>query len=403
MPAESPTIRIVLAVDESSILSDSANEIPGSERIQVVGVAHNEEEVEVQIQQWSPDIVLLDADDPDYNALDLTQRLAFQYADVSVILMSSDQSPTQLRRAMLAGAGDYLIKPVDAETVINTILNIAEVQEQKRLHRAGDRIVPRHTGQLIAFIAGKGGIGRTTLATNLAVAAAQELGKKVALVGLENGDAAVLLNVTPQVGLSDLVEAAPELDAHTLVPYLATHKSGVALLISLGIADYYQAQPLQNPHMQTVLSILKTVYDYVFIDFPPLLNPEDAQILSAMDQICLVTSSWDLLVLRNSKALLDMLPPHLTDRVKIIVNRSDRTDMIQESHVTKSLDRPVLCTIQNDSRIAPAAINVGDPFVLSHPQSPIAKDILNLARILLGVQEANGKVEKKKKFLFFGA
>jgi MinD-like ATPase involved in chromosome partitioning or flagellar assembly len=63
----------------------------------------------------------------------------------------------------------------------------------------------------------------------------------------------------------------------------------------------------------------------------------------------------------------------------------------------------VLCTIQNDSRLAPAAINVGDPFVLSHPQSPITKDILNLARLLLGVQEANGKVEKKKKFLFFGA
>jgi MinD-like ATPase involved in chromosome partitioning or flagellar assembly len=77
--------------------------------------------------------------------------------------------------------------------------------------------------------------------------------------------------------------------------------------------------------------------------------------------------------------------------------------MIQESHVVKSLDRPVLCTIQNDSRIAPAAINVGDPFVLSHAQSAIAKDILNLAALLTGAQTSNGKTDKKKKFLFFGS
>src|SRR5207245_6793095 len=152
------------------------------------------------------------------------------------------------RRSMLAGAPEFLVKPFSADELINAIRHVHELEKVKRARYAA--AVPaaahpanplaaapaaRDTGKIITFFSPKGGVGRTTIATNLAVALHQATEKSVVLVdgSLAFGDIAVILNMSPKAKtIADLIGSSEQADADVVESILVQHSTGIKVMLA---------------------------------------------------------------------------------------------------------------------------------------------------------------------------
>src|SRR3954469_9729422 len=217
----------VLIVDDIPETRDHLTKLLGFESdIEVVGAAASGTESLSLATELTPDVVLMDINMPDMDGISATEKLSSQVPSASVVMMSVQGEADYLRRSMLAGAREFLVKPFSSDELTASIRQVY-TREQEKLSRMSAMPVVGvptggsangtddggHDGQVIAVFSPKGGVGRTTVAVNLAVAAATELGKTVVIMdgSFQFGDVGVLLNLNPKnKSIADLV---PELDA----------------------------------------------------------------------------------------------------------------------------------------------------------------------------------------------
>src|SRR3954467_2010969 len=218
----------VLIVDDIPETRDHLTKLLGFEGdSEVVGSAASGTESLSLAGQLMPDVVLMDINMPDMDGIAATEKLSSQVPTAAVVMMSVQGEADYLRRSMLAGAREFLVKPFSSDELTASIRQVY-TREQAKISRmaampsaAGVPIGNSsngtddggHDGQIIAIFSPKGGVGRTTVAVNLAVAAATELGKSVVLMdaSFQFGDIGVLLNLNPKnKSIADLV---PELEA----------------------------------------------------------------------------------------------------------------------------------------------------------------------------------------------
>src|SRR3954469_3492482 len=200
----------VLIVDDIPETRDHLTKLLGFEGdVEVVGAAASGTEAIAMAAQLRPDVVLMDINMPDMDGIATTEKLSAEVPAASVVMMSVQGEADYLRRSMLAGAREFLVKPFSSDELTTSIRQV-HIREREKLSRMAIRPVAsangtaqdgdREPGQIIALFSPKGGVGRTTIAVNLAVAAAAELGKKVVLVdaSFQFGDVGVLLNLNPK-------------------------------------------------------------------------------------------------------------------------------------------------------------------------------------------------------------
>ena len=136
---------------------------------EAVGQAGTGEEALAQAKILNPDVILMDINMPGMDGIAATERLSVESPETSIIIMSVQGEQEYLRRAMMAGAKNYLTKPFTGDELIHAVKD-AYTRDQKvrdaRKLKAGDKV----PGKIISIFAGKGGIGKTTLAVNLAMA-----------------------------------------------------------------------------------------------------------------------------------------------------------------------------------------------------------------------------------------
>src|SRR5690242_11261271 len=221
----------VLIVDDIPETRDHLTKLLGFESdIEVVGAAASGTEALTLATRLTPDVVLMDINMPDMDGIATTERLSSQVPTASVVMMSVQGEADYLRRSMLAGAREFLVKPFSSDELTASIRQVYTREREKLSRMAAVPMtggVPTgassngtedagHDGQVIAIFSPKGGVGRTTVAVNLAVAAATDLGRSVVLVdgSFQFGDVGVLLNLNPRgKSIADLI---PELDAREL-------------------------------------------------------------------------------------------------------------------------------------------------------------------------------------------
>src|SRR5438046_2666154 len=197
----------VLIVDDIPETRDHLTKLLGFESdIEVVATASSGAEALELAGRHQPDVVLMDINMPDMDGITTTEKLSTHVPTTSVVMMSVQGEADYLRRSMLAGAREFLVKPFSSDELTASIRQVYSREREKQTRMAA---VPRAAaptaasaeggieGVVIAVFSPKGGVGRTTIAVNTAVAAAQELGKKVVLVdgSFQFGDVGVLLNL----------------------------------------------------------------------------------------------------------------------------------------------------------------------------------------------------------------
>jgi pilus assembly protein CpaE len=406
----------VLIVDDIPQTREYLAKLLGFEGdIEVVGEAGSGAEALEVGPRLRPAVVLMDINLPDMDGITATERLAAKLPGAAIIIMSVQGEADYLRRAMQAGAREFLVKPFSADELVTSVRNVHAREREKgvdvvRRPAATNGVQPapppaqEHAGQLVVVYSPKGGVGRTTVAINTAVAAAMVLGKRVVVVdgSFQFGDVGVLLNLSPKnkTIVDVIVDGVADLDS--LEGALVTHSSGVRVLLAPPVPE--QAELVTTSAVKHIIEKLRQTHDLVIVDAWPWLHETTLALLDLADQIVAVMT-LEITIIKNMRLFLEIAeqlgyPP---DKILLVLNRSDAVMGIRVSDVETSIGHKIGSTIVSDGRTVVYATNRGVPFMVSEPQVQVSQDIVRLARAINGEVTATSPkaaAPARKKSLF---
>lgn len=251
-------------------------------------------------------------------------------------------------------------------------------------------------GKIIAVCSAKGGIGRTTLTVNLAVALMKKNFSVAIMDGdFQFGDVNLAMDLKSSLTIKDVLEGIAMLDEHSLANYLAVHESGVRVLSAPERPEF--AELISNEAVGKILDCLLIQHEYIVVDTPVGLNEQSLRFIERADQI-LVVANLEMAALKNTKLFLETLKLlGLQDKVKIVINRSNMESVIKATDAAAILDENDPIYIPNDFQICSQSINLGVPFVIKHAKSEVAKGIFKMAELITSGNGLNINSPRIKK------
>jgi pilus assembly protein CpaE len=414
----------ILVVDDIAETRENLAKLIGFETdMTIVASAEGGQQAVEFAKRDRPDVILMDINMPDMDGITATEIIANTVPESPIIMMSVQGEQDYLRRSMLAGAREFLVKPFSADELVNAIRHVHEIEKVKRAryaqaapaasaHSSLTSALQPQKGKIITFFSPKGGVGRTTIATNLAVALHQSTNQPVVLVdgSLPFGDVAVILNMSPKAKtIADLVGSFDQVDAEVMETVLVPHSTGIKVLLAPPTPE--AAELITGANIKRVLETLRGSYAWVVVDTWPSFQEQVLTMLDVADVI-LTLMTLEITSLKNVRVFMEIAEKLGYDehKVQLVANRNDSSGGIKASDVESSLARKIPHTIVSDGRALVLAVNRGVPFVISHRDSQVAKDIYTLAEKLVGTGEGAGastatpqKAAAKQGLRLFGA
>jgi pilus assembly protein CpaE len=393
-------IRVVI-VDDIAETRDHLAKLLGFEPdIDVVGAAGSGREALDVAGQLRPDVLLLDINMPEMDGIATAEQLASRAPTTAIIMMSVQGEADYLRRAMLAGARDFLVKPFSSDELAASIRQVV-TRERAKLSRVGASSgangsvptaptdAPAAAGRMVTLFSPKGGVGRTTLAVNVAAAAAS-LGQRVALVdgSLQFGDIGMMLNLDPKnKTIADFARDSVAGETEPLEGVLVHHRIGVDVLMAPPSPE--MAELVTAEHVERACAALRTTHDLIVVDAWPWLHDTTLAFLDQTDVI-LVLLTLEITSIKDSRQFLAVIEQlgYEPAKVQLLLNRSDAAYGIRAQDAERSIGRHIDHTVVSDGRTVVTSLNRGQPFVLANPQAKVSQDVIRLTRALITVPAA---------------
>lgn len=342
-----PTFRIVAELDEPSLIPQAVSQFPC-------------------------DLLIADLDPNPNVVLECLRQLRDAGSNLPIFALSKITDGEIVLRAMKAGVKEYLLKPLNLEEIQNAVTRVIVTQPGKK-----------EPGKLISVMGSAGGVGCTTLATNLAVELAELAGvdERVVVVDLDFrfGHVATLLDVQGQYTVADLCSTPEELDPEMVLKALIKHDSGVHVLRRPH--SFAQAEMITAAHCANVFTSLQSMCAYVVIDGPTRHDPGGRAVLDAADFNFMVLQ---LLVtsVRNTDRMVQELSVQgfNPDRISFIVNRLGRESAhLDVDQVESILSRPMFAAVSDDWKTVSSSINIGQPLKMYAERAKVRQEIHELA------------------------
>jgi len=352
----------------------------------VVGEAGYGVESMTVAKETPPDAFLVSMEEPVALALQTIESLADACPNAPTIVYSSLSDAQSVRRAMVAGARDYLVKPLKPEELSRAVYGVLEQEERKRLRADGQgpEVVAR--GTVITVFGAKGGIGKTTISTNLATTLAKITGANVCLLDMDTrfGDVAIMMDVAVEASIADVARKIDEIDRDKIRDYLVKHHSGVSILPApLHPTEWRNMTP---QHIEKIVELLAQTHDYVVIDTPGTFNELIAATLELANLILLITS-MDIASIKDTALALEMLRAAgiSEDKVKLTINHSTAANSLREEDVSRVLEYDVFWRIPHDLNVS-SSTQLGQPIVIAKPYARVSRSIIDLTHTLTGTR-----------------
>jgi pilus assembly protein CpaE len=400
----------VLIVDDIPETREHLSRLLGLERdLDVAGTAGTGEEAIKVAMELRPDVIVMDINMPGMDGVAAAEIISQRLPTCPIIMMSVHGEANQLKRAISAGAREFLVKPFSGDEFSASIRTVFEREIARRtqfeasLPAVTTPVNPTDDGdhQVIAVFSPKGGAGRTTIATNLAVALHRETGARVCLVdaNLQFGDVGVLLNLNPKdKSIADAVEGGDP-DGDIIDTCVIDHSTGIRVLLAPPSPEGADLVTAHN--LRQIVEHLRIGHEYVVIDLPSGLSDMTLAVMDAADTI-LVLTALEITTIKNVRLFLEVAEQleYARSKIRLVINRADAAQGIRIPDVEASVRRPIDGTIVSDGRLSVLAVNRGVPFVVSHPDSPLSRDVVKLARTLAGDAGLVAPDQTNKRGLF---
>jgi len=306
----------VLIVDDIPETRDHLTKLLSFEQeLDVCGTAQSGEEAIQAAMDLRPDVIVMDINMPGMDGVAASEIISQRLPTTPIIMMSVHGEAESLRRAMLAGAREFLVKPFSGDEFATSIKAVYERELSRRSQLAAALPAIPATGgftetdiedhQIIAVFSPKGGAGRTTVATNLALALRKETGARVCLVdaNLQFGDVGVLLNLNPKNrSVIDAVEGG-EPDGDVIDSVVVDHSTGIRVLLAPPSPE--GADLVTSQYLRKIIDHLRMTHDYVVVDLPAALNDHALAVMDAADTI-LVLSALEITTIKNVRLFLEV-------------------------------------------------------------------------------------------------
>jgi pilus assembly protein CpaE len=309
--------------------------------------------------------------------LDVADAVDREHPEVSVVLVA-ERSTAVLDRALAAGVRDIVEPAAGDDELARALARAADTAARRRANLLGSS-EPTETSRIITVLSPKGGSGKTTVTTNLAVALATRAPSTVAVVDfdLQFGDVAAALALTPEKSLADVARTTV-VDATTLKVFLTPHPSGLFALCAPETPA--EGDELRYDHAASALRTLAESFPTVVVDTAAGL---DEYALAAIEQSTdlLFVCPLDVAAVRSLRKELDALDRlGMTDaRRHLVLNRADARVGIEPGDVENVLGMHADVSLPS-SRAVPFSMNAGTPIVGTDPRSAVARALQDLAR-----------------------
>src|SRR5829696_1916313 len=306
-------------------------------------------------------------------ACELAERERITRPQLGVILLRHRVDVTALGQALRSGVREVVA--ADDQTALVDAMRRSEALTQQLTGSTGGG----REGRIITVFSAKGGVGKTTVSTNLGAYLAST-GAKTLIIDLDLmfGDVAISLQLIPPSSVRDLVTMSGHLDAQGLASVVCTHASS-ALDVLAAPPDPADADRVPSHVVIELLRVARTQYDFVVVDTPPSFTEH---VLAAFDlsDLILLIATLDIPAVKNLRIAINTLDTLGASRENrtIVLNRADAKVGLKPSDVEAALKHDIAANIPN-SLTVPASINRGVPIVLDEPRNPVSIALKALA------------------------
>lgn len=371
----------ILAVDDDPTIGKLLTLVLTQSGYQVT-VANTGEQALQLAAEHPPDLAILDVMLPGLNGYAVCRQLRQNPAtNLLPILMLTAQGETRDKLAGFeAGADDYLTKPFEPSELAYRVKALLARSQMPSILAVNK---PVQRGKRWAVFGAKGGVGKTTLAVNLAIALARVRTLRVALVDtdFEFGDISAHLNLAPSRTILDLIPRVDDMDERLTAQVLIRHESGVHVL--LGPYRPEQAERVTPAALEKILTYLTETYDFVITDCASNYDERTLTQLEQADQIVMVLTP-EIGPVKNTSTFLELaekigIPAH---RLRLVLNRANSEVGIAAPEIERALQKPVPLRLMSGGRPVVISVNRGKPILLEQPQHPFSQQVARIADTL---------------------
>ncbi len=332
--------------------------------IEVIGEADTGPAAVELAERLMPDIVLIYSEMQQMDGYQACEKIAETCRNTSVIIMAREIGAQQVRKAMVSGAKDYVTLPLDINRLISTIRLTYKKSIKFEIPKETQERKDKKDGRTIGIFSTKGGVGKTTIALNLAVDMAKKSSGRIALVDLDLqfGDVALMANLEPEMTIADIMEETASIDPLTINSLMTKYMENLMVLASPPSPEY--AEYIGGEAIREILAFLRQTYDYVVIDMASSFSDATLAALDFADEILMV-SAMDIVSVKNVKIGIEIMKSleYPDEKIKILANMANPKLGIGYADLERIFERKIDYKIPEAKKSLVKAVNKGLPHI----------------------------------------